>query len=160
MEGWVGPTQPMNWDKVGEKSEAVVTRKWESWDLIVRNLHRECIKLVRGGGWVNNHESGFSWWRILKNFLFGRRLLYNIVLISAVQQHESAIRACILSHFSRVQLLAALWTGAHQVPLSLGFPRQEHWSGLPFPPPGDLPNPGIEPLVSYVSCIGRRVLYH
>ena len=36
------------------------------------------------------------------------------------------------------------WTAAHQAPLSVGFPKQESWSGLPFPPPGDLPNPGIE----------------
>ena len=40
--------------------------------------------------------------------------------------------------------LATLWTVARQAPLSMGFPRQEHWSGLPFPPPGDLPHPGIE----------------
>ena len=38
-----------------------------------------------------------------------------------------------------------LWTAARQAPLSTGFPRQERWSGLPFPPPGDLPDPGIEP---------------
>ena len=37
------------------------------------------------------------------------------------------------------------WAVAHQAPLSMGFSRQEHWSGLPCPPPGDLPNPGIEP---------------
>ena len=37
------------------------------------------------------------------------------------------------------------WTVARQAPLSLGFPRQEYWSGLPFPPPGDIPDPGIEP---------------
>ena len=37
------------------------------------------------------------------------------------------------------------WTVAHQAPLSMGFSRQEHWSGLPFPSPGDLPNPGIKP---------------
>ena len=36
------------------------------------------------------------------------------------------------------------WTVAHQAPLSMGFSRQEYWSGLPFPPPGDLPNPGIQ----------------
>ena len=36
------------------------------------------------------------------------------------------------------------WTAAHQAPLSMGFPRQEYWSGLPCPPPGDLPNPGIK----------------
>ena len=41
--------------------------------------------------------------------------------------------------------LATPWTIACQVPLSMEFPRRKHWSGLPFPPPGDLPNPGIEP---------------
>ena len=44
-----------------------------------------------------------------------------------------------------VRLFAALWTVAHQAPLSMGLSRQEYWSGLPFPPPGDLPNPGIKP---------------
>ena len=45
----------------------------------------------------------------------------------------------------RVQLFAIPWTVvAHQAPLSLGFPKQEYWSGLPFPSPGDLPNPGIK----------------
>ena len=42
--------------------------------------------------------------------------------------------------------------------LSMGFCRQEYWSGLPCPPPGDLPNPGMK-LTSQVSCIGRQVLY-
>ena len=50
----------------------------------------------------------------------------------------------MLSHFSRVRLFAALWTVGHQAPLSMGFPRQEHWSGVPFPSPGDLPDPEIE----------------
>ena len=39
-----------------------------------------------------------------------------------------------------------LWTVAHQFPLSMGFPRQEYWSGVPFLFPGDLPDPGIEPM--------------
>ena len=51
----------------------------------------------------------------------------------------------VLSPFSRVRLFASLWTVAHQVPQSMGFSRQEYWSGLPFPFPGDLPNPGIKP---------------
>ena len=46
---------------------------------------------------------------------------------------------------SRVQLFATLWTVAHQAPPSMGFSRQEYWSELPFPSPGDLPDPGIEP---------------
>ena len=51
----------------------------------------------------------------------------------------------VLSHFSPVRLFATPWTVACQAPLSMGFSRQEHWSGLPFPSPGDLPNPGIKP---------------
>ena len=47
--------------------------------------------------------------------------------------------------FSRVRLFATPWTVACQAPLSMGFSRQEYWSGLPFPSPGDPPNPGIEP---------------
>ena len=46
---------------------------------------------------------------------------------------------------SCVQLFVTLWTVAYQAPLSIKFSRQEYWSGLPFPSPGDLPNPGIEP---------------
>ena len=46
---------------------------------------------------------------------------------------------------SHVRLFATPWTVARQAPLSMGFSRQEYWSGLPFPSPGDLPNPGIEP---------------
>ena len=48
----------------------------------------------------------------------------------------------MFSCFSLVRLFATLWTVAHQAPLSMGFFRQEYWSGLPCPPPGDLPDPG------------------
>ena len=54
--------------------------------------------------------------------------------------------ACVqLSWFSRVRLCSIPWTVAHQAPLSIGFSKQEYWSGLSCPPPGGLPNPGIEP---------------
>ena len=52
----------------------------------------------------------------------------------------------VLGHCSRVRLFVTLWTTAHQAPPSMGSSRQEYWSGLPCPPPGDLPDPGIEPL--------------
>ena len=52
---------------------------------------------------------------------------------------------CVRSRFSHVQLFTTLWTVACQAPLSMGFPRQEYWSGLPFPSSGDLPDQGIEP---------------
>ena len=51
---------------------------------------------------------------------------------------------CVLSLFSCVQLFAILWTVARQAPLSMGFSRQECWSGLPCPSPGDLPGPGTK----------------
>ena len=76
--------------------------------------------------------------------------------------------SCMLSHFNRVQLCAKLWTAACQAPLSMEFSRQEYWSGLPFPSPRDLPNPGTEPeslmfpassvFLSLVSHLAKRKL--
>ena len=62
--------------------------------------------------------------------------------------------ACVLS-----RSVHDLQTRVHQAPLYVGFSRQEYWSGLPFPSPRDLPDPGIEP-ASCVSCTGRQILYH
>ena len=55
------------------------------------------------------------------------------------------LHVCMLSLISHVQLSVTPWTVAHQAPLSMGFSRQEHWSGLMFSPPEDLPDPGIKP---------------
>ena len=52
----------------------------------------------------------------------------------------------MLSHFSHLRLFVTLWTVACQAPLSMGLSGQEYWSGLPCPPPGDLPDPGIKPM--------------
>ena len=67
--------------------------------------------------------------------------------------HLTTLRACMLRHSSHVQLFATPWAGARQTPLSLGFCRQEYWSGLPFPSLRDLPDPGIEPM--YPAMAGR-----
>ena len=66
----------------------------------------------------------------------------------------------MLSRFSHVKRSVTLWTVAHQAPLSVGFFRQEYWCGLPCPCPGDLPDPGIEPISLMSPCIGSWVLYH
>ena len=69
-------------------------------------------------------------------------------LVSFLQQSceiSIPILLLLLSRFSRVQLCATPCTAAYQAPLSMGFSRQECWSRFPFPSPGDLPNPGIEP---------------
>ena len=60
----------------------------------------------------------------------------------------------VLSHFSHAQPSATQYTVAHQAPLSLGFSRQEYWSGLPFPSPEGLPNPGIKPTSPVFSALG------
>ena len=56
------------------------------------------------------------------------------------------MHACMLSCFSCVQLFVTLWTVDHQASLPMVFSKQEYWRGLPCPPPGDLPDPGIKPL--------------
>ena len=65
---------------------------------------------------------------------------------SQVQMGGLLYCLCMLSCFSHVRLFATLWTVAHQAPLSLVFSRQEYWSRLPCPPPGNLPDPEIEPM--------------
>ena len=60
---------------------------------------------------------------------------------------------------SRVRLFVTPWIVTHQAPLSMEFFRREYWNGLPFPPPGDLPHPGIEPTFYFTSCICRQILY-
>ena len=77
---------------------------------------------------------------VIIHFKLNVRLKFNI--------HSSftKLHACVsVKSLSRVQLFATLWTVALHDPLSMGFSRQEYWSGLPCPLPGDLPDPGIEP---------------
>ena len=78
-----------------------------------------------------------------------------------MQTHRGLIRAlssCVPRH---VQLFATPRIVVHLALQSMGYPRQEHWNGLPFPSPGNLPDPRIElTSVSCVSCICRKILHH
>ena len=67
------------------------------------------------------------------------------MLLKYKSQGNSSLLVCMPSHFSCIRLFVTLWTVACQAPLSVGFSRQEYWSGLPGPPPGVLPYTGIEP---------------
>ena len=69
---------------------------------------------------------------------------------------------CVLCHFSLCSTLCTPWTVAHQAPLPMGFSRQEYWSGLPCPPPGDLPNPWIKTAspVAPALQVGSLLLSH
>ena len=69
--------------------------------------------------------------------------------ISLEGEKKSVMYVCMLSHFSCIQLFATLRTVVGHAPLSMGLSKPEYWSGVPFPSPGDLPNPGIK-LVSPV----------
>ena len=64
--------------------------------------------------------------------------------VSAAAHTQMSYTVTVKS-LSRVVLCATPWTVAYQTPPSMGFSRQQYWSGVPFPSPGDLPNPGIEP---------------
>ena len=66
--------------------------------------------------------------------------------------------ACVLSHFSRVWFFVTVGTVAHQAPLSMGFSRQEYWSGLPCPPPGDLLYLGTQPAFPEVPALQANSL--
>ena len=63
----------------------------------------------------------------------------------------------MLSPFSHARLCVTLWTAACQASLSMGFSRQKDWSGLPFPPLGDLPDPGIEPMFPVSPALAGRL---
>ena len=69
----------------------------------------------------------------------------------------TCVYGCVLSC---VWLFATPWTVAHQAPLSMGFSRQEYWSGFPFPPPGDLPDLQVGTRVSHYLWHHSLTLYH
>ena len=82
-----------------------------------------------------------------------------ILSLSCLCVHLLKLCAVHAKSLSHVRFFVTLWTLAHQAPLSMGFSRQEYWSGWPCPPPGDLPDPGLEPesLMSPASTGGFSI---
>ena len=105
----------------------------------------------------SNSEDKFS--RFLR-FFYHLKSKYPLSHLLKIWEQFRNLFVCRLNCFSHVWLFVTLWTIAYQAPLSKGFSRQEYWSGLPCPPPGDLPDPETEPASLYISCIGRQFLYH
>ena len=70
------------------------------------------------------------------------------------------VYVCVCVCSVQLKLFAMLWTAALQVPLSMGFPRQEYWSLLSCPPPGDDPKPAIEPVSLMSSALAGGFFYH
>ena len=114
--------------------------------------------------WVSAWH-GVSWTVLLAGSSRGRHIslpfgsfrghLHSIICVAFLHlQHTSSVTAvcvcvcvCVCTQLiSHIWLFGTPWTVGHQAPLSMRFPRQECWGGLPFSPPGDLPSPGIEPV--------------
>ena len=80
-----------------------------------------------------------------KTILNSWKFMVHILLKPGLENFETYFASMWVKSLSHVWLFVTPWMVAYQAPLSIGFSRQEYWSGLPFPSPGDLPNPGIEP---------------
>ena len=128
--------------------------------------HQERYRTKEKGTYFKELTPTGCWnWQIWK--LRGRLgMPWEEAVLSSQAGHAGRIRlppsrgglpSCAKS-LSRVRLFATPWTAARQPPLSMGFSRQEYWSGLPRSPPGDLPDSEIKPASLRLSCNGRRVL--
>ena len=114
----------------------------------MENIWKNCVFRTNAGYCYLNKTGLYSelvYWR-------GESILRAKFKLGLVEPLHDMCCA-VLSHFSYVQLFATLWAVAHQAPLSMGFSRQEYWSGLPFLPPGDLPEPGIKPVSPAASAL-------
>ena len=130
-------------------SSLKIIKYWELFEGNHCGLAQITYRLFRPK-WVLLCQESWFWFSFSKDpllYLFTQPHPVGVIEIMCVQ----------LSRFSRVQLFATPGTVAHQPPLSMVFSRQEYWSGLPFSPPGDLPDQNC---VSCISYIGSQVLYH
>ena len=120
------------------------------------NTHRHthtCSRVTKGGG--NTSLWGYAY--------LGPKVCIKTVSFSYSLHFRRAnngcwIKVCMLSHSAVSGSLRPQWTIDLQAPLSMGFPRKEPWSGLPFPPPGDLPHPGIELMSPESPTLAGRFL--
>ena len=109
-----------------------------------KSLHKE-LRPGTSKPWNLSTKLTFSFLETLNLKHFTRTLFCDCILGQGV--HPSML---ILGH---VRLFVTPWTVAHKAPLSIEFSRQEYWSGLPFPPPGDLPDPGIKSLAPLYAAL-------
>ena len=118
------------------------------WPIFVFFLREVQNSLPSGNGIVR---------KCLQNFLkvaYIQPIVFSCYSNSEININTMCMHACRL--FSHVQLFTPLWTAAHQAPLSMGFSRQEYWSGLPCSSPGNLPDRRIKPAsLAFPASAGR-----
>ena len=102
----------------------------------------------------------FIWWPTFAYMDFSPACFFELDTLSWRVRIWWGCCVCSVCVLSCVQPFATPWTVAGQAPLSMGLSRQEYWSELPFPPPGDLPWPRDRTFVFCISCTGRQILYH
>ena len=106
--------------------------------------------------WLGSNLTFIGWGLKIKSHMFMHQEIFFFWFFSTVSKPFLAYVLCaVLSRFRCVWLFATVRTVAHQAPLSMALSSQEHWSGLPCPPPGDLPDPEVKP-ISYTPALAGR----
>ena len=118
-----------------------IVKNREAWHAAVHGVAKSQTQL---SNWTANNNLSFP---LSHTAVCTPGFFYYLIWSSFhYQLHSLSLIVCMhVQSLSRVQLFVTLWTVDHKAPLSMGFSWQEHWSGLPFPPPGDLPDSEIEP---------------
>ena len=129
--------------------------------------------VAHGGPWWSVVVPGGHWWLlVVAGNLWRHFICGSIIAFSAPTTMWPSLSLCVssgltrslvildlahvLSDFSHIQLFVTLRTIARQTPLSMGLSRQEYWNGLPYPPPGYFPDPGIKPTpLMFSALVGR-----
>ena len=152
-----GPGKTMTFIYLSLRKTGGANKRW-TWPVEARHAHICCLNGLshRGSRWRLEVTRPPSWSE-------GSSLLGNNFVSSGARgnyhlpSNFADLRMWVFSR-SVVYDSATPWTVAHQAPLSMGVSRQEYWSGLPFPTPGDLPNPGMEPTSPASPALAGRIL--
>ena len=140
---WKNPDAGRNW---GQEKKGMTEDEMAGWHYWLDG--HEFEQALGGGDWQGSLACCSSWG--LKELDMAEWLNWTEGICWRPNNLPTLVRVCMLCH---IWLFVTLWTVARQAPLSIGFPRQEYWNGLPHPPPGDLPDPGFKP--TSPALVGR-----
>ena len=165
-DGWMASPTQWTWVWVSSGSCGWTGRPGVLQSMGSQRVRHDCVTELkwmhcRAQGTLLNDMWQPGWERSLRDNGYMYTLHVHIHMAESLPCQPETIITLLISYFlGRWVMLDSVtpWTVAHQAPLSMEFPRQEYWSGLPFPPPGDLSNPGSNQ-VCYFCCVGIRVLY-